>query len=147
LRRDLTTRERAQVERMARTFFTSKSVQPEDLKRLIISQATVVAFEPGAPEIVAAAHVERSDKMGAQYSLFFTAKLSSDTPLVVWYQHAQAETEAEDLYIVDVIDLDGDGINELVALREFYENYRYEVYKRRDSRWEQIFKTDVLGCE
>ena len=78
--------------------------------------------------------------------MFFTAKLRDGIPSVVWYQKAQSETEAEAVYIVDLIDLDGDGVNELVVRRAFYENYRYEVYKRRNGKWEQIFKTDILGC-
>lgn len=147
LRRDPTTSERARAEHIAQTIFTSRGAQPADLKRLILDQVTVVEFEAGAPEIAAAAEVERSDKLGMEYSLFFTTRLNGDTPLVVWYQHAQSETEGEGLYIVDVIDLDGDGVNELIARRELYENYRYEVYKRRADRWEQIFKTEVLGCE
>ena len=79
-------------------------------------------------------------------SLFFTVKTTSDDPSVLWYRHPQLATEGEAVYVVEVIDLDGDGINELIARRVFYENYRYEVYRRQDGRWKEIFETEVLGC-
>jgi hypothetical protein len=93
-----------------------------------------------------AAELERSDKLGTQYSLFFTARLNSGAPTIVWYQRTQSETEAQGIYMVDMLDLDGQA-NELIALRQLYENYQYEVYKRSGCGWEQVFRSEVLGCE
>jgi hypothetical protein len=90
--------------------------------------------------------VELPEDSGMEYSLFFTVKPDNSDPSIIWYQRPQSEMDAEALYLVDLLDVDGDGSNELIARRVFYENYRYEVYKRLHSRWEQIFKTEVLGC-
>lgn len=81
-----------------------------------------------------------------QESLFFVAKTTGNVASVIWYQHPQSETDAEALYLVDLMDLLGDGVNELIVRRVFYENYRYEVYKRQGQEWKQIFQTAVFGC-
>ncbi len=116
------------------------------MAKLQVDQLTVVEFIPGMPEIVASVEVETTDKSGMQDSLFFTAKPGSDEPSVIWYQHPRSETDAEAVYVVDVIDIDGRGLPDLVVRRVFYENYRYEVYRQQDGRWKQLFQTQVFGC-
>ncbi|SRR5260221_1990432 len=125
---------------------TDKGVKASIAARLRVDQLTVVEFVPGVPEIVASVAVETDDESGMQESLFFIAKTTSNDHSVIWYQHPQSETDAEAVYLVDFMDLDGDGVNELIARRVFYENYRYEVYRRQDGRWKPIFQTDVFGC-
>lgn len=146
LRRDPTAAELDKAKQIVRTIFASHGTHSSDLERLTIDQATVIEVESGIPEIAVSAEITRTDKYGMEYSLFLTSQLDGGTPSVIWYQKAQSETEAQAVYIVDLIDLDGDGVNELVARRAFYENYDYEVYKKRNGKWELIFKTDILGC-
>ena len=143
LRRDPTTTERNEADLNARAILKSKGVESCAFARLRINQIAVIEFDSGVPETVVSAEIERSDKLGMEYTLFFTVQ-SGGKASVIWYQHAVSETHAEAVYLVDAIDTDGDGSSELVARRVFYENYRYEVYKRRGP-WKEIFKTDVFG--
>jgi hypothetical protein len=147
LRRDLTSDERTLARGVAEKILASKGVSGRDIQRLALDQAVMIEFSSDVTKVVAAVEVERPDKFGIEFSLTFTADRDGGNPSTLWYQHAQSETEAEALYMVDVVDLDGDGSNELVARRVFYENYRYEVYKREKSGWERILNTGILGCE
>ncbi len=148
IRRDPTSDERKQAEELARMILIEKGVQPSTAAKLRLDQLAIVDFAPGTPEIVASVAVEPADESRMEESLFFIAKTTGRDPHVLWYQHPQGETEAEAeaVYLVDMIDLDGDGTNELVARRAFYENYRYEVYKQQGAEWKEIFQTDVFGC-
>ena len=146
LRRNPTADERNLTRQLAEMIFTDKGVKSSAFARMRFGQLTVTKLDFGVPEIVASVEIERPDKLGMEYSLFFTAKPSSKDASVIWYQHSLSETEAEAVYIVDVIDTDRDGANELIARHVFYENYRYEVYKQRNGHWEQAFKTEVFGC-
>jgi hypothetical protein len=145
-RRDPTPAERKHAEELAKMILTDNGVNASIVARLRVDQVAVVEFVPGVPEIVASVAVETEDESGMQESLFFTAKTTSNDHSVIWYQHPQSETDAEAVYLVDFIDLDGDGVNELVARRVFYENYRYEVYKRQAGQWKRVFQTEVFGC-
>ncbi len=146
VRRDPTPDERKHADEVAKVILTKKGVSASAVARLRVDQLAVVEFAPGIPEIVVSVAVETEDEVGMEESLFFIAKTASDDATVIWYQHPQGETDAEAVYLVDFIDLDGDGVNELVARRVFYENYRYEVYKRQGGHWKQIFQTEVFGC-
>ncbi len=146
IRRDPNSDERRQAQELAKTILFEEGVKPSALDKLRVDQLAVVEFAPGVPEIVASVAIELADESGMEDSLFFIAKTSGKDPEVLWYQHPQGEADAEAVYIVDLIDLEGDGVNELIVRRVFYENYRYEVYKRQGQQWKQIFQTEFFGC-
>jgi len=39
------------------------------------------------------------------------------------------------------LDIDGDGVNELIARRVYDVAFRYEVYNYADGRWKNVFST------
>jgi hypothetical protein len=83
-------------------------------------------------------------------SLFLVAPPGEKiTPSVVWFKQTkdlEDGTDGETLDLVGHADLDGDGLDELVTRLRFYENYRYQVYKRVNGAWKKIFETKTLGC-
>ena len=62
-----------------------------------------------------------------------------------WYQKGNEETY-EDRSLVDVIDLDGDGVAEVIAEGTYYESNDYIIYKRQTGTWRQIYKGGGGGC-
>lgn len=148
LRRDLDSDESRMARHTAEEILAAKGVNRRDIRKLFLHQAIAIELSPDVTQILVSARIDRPDGNGVEYSLSFAADdRDGGNHSTLWYQHAQSETEAEALYTVDVVDLDGDGVNELVARRVFYENYKYEVYKREKSGWEKIFSTGILGCE
>ena len=47
---------------------------------------------------------------------------------------------------VDELDLDGDGIGEVITQVSGSESWEYAIYKRRAGRWQAIYKGGGGGC-
>ncbi len=95
-------------------------------------------------ELIASVEIERADKLNMDYSLFFVLDPASNEKSVIWFQHSKGETDAEAVYLIDL--LGADSGDRMFVRRVFYENYRYEVYKNRDGRWKKEFASEVFGC-
>ena len=53
--------------------------------------------------------------------------------------------EAEEDF-VDQLDLDSDGVDEIVTISYYYESWDYAIYKERDGKWEKVYKGGGGGC-
>ena len=63
----------------------------------------------------------------------------------VWY-FTYAGDAGEDKGVVDTIDLDEDGTDEIVVRRGFYESYEYEILKRAGNKWKSVYRGGGSGC-
>jgi hypothetical protein len=143
-RRDLTAIEQKHVERAAREILTSQGVPTESLTRLRLTQVTATEVNH-SQKLIASVEIERADKLNMDYSLFFVLDPLSDKKSVVWFQHTKGETDAEAVYLIDLLLAEHSG-DRMIVRRVFYENYRYEVYKSREGRWIREFTSEVFGC-
>ena len=62
-----------------------------------------------------------------------------------WF-HQGSEDSYEDRHFVDQVDLDGDGVGEVVAMGSYYESNDYVIYKRQQGRWRPVYKGGGGGC-
>jgi hypothetical protein len=143
-RRSPTAAEQSHIEQMAREILLSNGVPVASLERMHVTQATATELNHSL-KLIASVEVERPDKLGMEYSLFFVSDPVSDEKSVIWFQHPKGETEAEALYLIDHLDDEQNG-DRMFVRRVFYENYKYEVYRHRDGRWIREFASDVFGC-
>ena len=144
-RRNPTVTERKRIEQVAREILIGKGVPTASLARMRLNQTTAIELNH-LPKLIVSAEVERTDKLGMEYSLFFVADPVSNEKSVIWFQHPQSETDAEAVYLIDHLDVDGNGADRMFVRRVFYENYRYEVYQNRGGRWLREFTSEVFGC-
>jgi len=144
-RREPTAVEQKHIEQAAREILLSKGVLSSSLNRVRVTQATAAELNHSL-KLIASVEVERADKLGVEYSLFFVSDPISNDRSVIWFQHPQGETEAEAVYFIDLLVAERNG-DRMFVRRVFYENYRYEVYKNRDGRWTKEFASEVFGCE
>lgn len=143
-RRNPTATEQNHIEQLAREILTSKGVPSASLTRMRLTQ--VVATELNhSLKLIASVEIERANKLGMEYSLFFVSDPVSNEKSVIWFQQPKGETDAEAVYLIDHLDDKQNG-DRIFVRRVFYENYRYEVYKSRDSHWVKEFTSDVFGC-
>jgi hypothetical protein len=63
----------------------------------------------------------------------------------VWY-FTYAGDSGEDKHLVDVIDLDEDGTDEIVVSWGFYESHEYEILKRTGNKWKSVYHGGGSGC-
>jgi hypothetical protein len=144
VRRDPTTAEREHVERLAREILMDKGVAAKSLKRMRLVQVTATELNDSL-KVLASVEVERSDKLGMEYSLFFICDPISNVKSIVWFQQPKSETDAEAVYFVDKLFTTAKG-DRIFVRRVFYENYKFEVYRYQDGRWIREFASDFLGC-
>jgi hypothetical protein len=144
VRRNPTAAEQKRIEQVASEILTSKGVPAKSLLRMRLTQVTATELNHSL-KLIASVEVERSDKLGMEYSLFFICDPVSDEKSVVWFQQPEGETDAEAVYLIDFLPAERNG-ERMFVRRVFYENYKYEVYMRGDGRWIREFASEVFGC-
>lgn len=143
-RRDPTAVEQKHIEQAAREILISEGVPAESLTRLRLTQVTATELNH-SQKLIASVEIERADKLNMDYSLFFVLDPLFNKKSVVWFQHSKGETDAEAVYLIDLLVAEHNG-DRMIVRRVFYENYRYEVYQNRDGRWTKEFASEVFGC-
>jgi hypothetical protein len=144
-RRDPTVAEQNHVKKLSREILISEGVPAASLTRMRLDQVVAMQLNHSM-KLIASVEVERLDKMGMEYSLFFVADPDSDRKSTIWLQRVKGETDAEAVYLIDHLDVAKDGTDRMFVRRVFYENYKYEVYKNSDGRWVKEFASEVFGC-
>jgi hypothetical protein len=141
--------DKAAARKLATSLFLEKGVPKSALERMKVDSLTLTDLDgDGRAELVGSVFIERADHFGLEHSLFFVARAKAVhwIPVHSWFQSPTSETEAEIIRFVDSLDLDGDGVDEFITMRLFYENYRYQVYRIRRGKWQKIFETATFGC-
>ena len=81
------------------------------------------------------------------YTLFLIIEPQGDTYRTAWeWFHHGFEAEYADRHFVDQLDLDGDGVGEVVVEGTYYESNDYVVYKREQGRWRPVYQGGGGGC-
>jgi hypothetical protein len=66
----------------------------------------------------------------------------------VWYfPPTKSENRAESMALVDTLDLDEDGTDEVIVSKSFYESHEYGILKRgRSGKWTMVYRGGGSGC-
>lgn len=151
-RRPPTTLEESVATELARQGFLARGISAASLGRVTLSQLTATDLEGDKqPELVGSAIIEREDGLGVEHSLFFVAKAKQDSksyaPTVIWYDSAPTALDGKLSLLVDHVDMDGDGVDELVTKVHFWERWQYRIYKKgRDTgTWNEVTRTPICG--
>jgi len=68
----------------------------------------------------------------------------------VWYFHwadGMSENNTEDMHVVDTLDLDEDGVDEVITSTNGYEGNEYQILKRgRNGKWTIVYNGGGSGC-
>ena len=81
------------------------------------------------------------------YALFMIFEPVGDKfkAALTWY-HKGVEATAADRRLVDQLDLDGDGVAEVIAEGHYYESNDYIIYKKQQGRWRSVYQGGGGGC-
>lgn len=102
----------------------------------------------GKFELIGSFNIDRVKGQAADgFALFmiFEAQGELLKPALTWF-HRGGEGEYEDRRLVDQLDIDGDGIAEVVAAGHYYESNDYIIYKKRQGRWREAYRGGGGGC-
>lgn len=88
----------------------------------------------------------------ALHEAFLIGKIgaSSATTELVQYNKSTDLTEGtdgEDYVFIDQLDLDGDGVDEVVVELRGYEDEEFDIYKRHNGSWSEVHDGGEGGCD
>jgi hypothetical protein len=66
-------------------------------------------------------------------------------PALVWFHHG-GEADFEERRFVDQLDIDGDGVAEVIVGGGYYESNDYIIYKRQGGSWRPVYQGGGGGC-
>lgn len=145
--------ERAAALALARKLFAQHGMPETLLAKIRAEHVARTYLAPSAqPSFIASFFLDEDSPDGLVHGLFFIASQPAERlePEFVWIHLSEAESGEERLRFVDHADLFDTGEDEVVGklVSVQTQSHRYLIFRRtRDrSHWEQIFKTEPLGC-
>jgi len=131
----------------------AKAGLPHNLLAAVSAEQTEIESFRDGKEVILIGSFSAEDpaKPGVAHALFLIAALKGKQtiPQFVWSRISRDEKDNQTLDFVDKGDLFGDHQEEFVLRISYYKNYRYRVLQqsKKTHQWEQIFESDILGCE
>jgi hypothetical protein len=148
-RRAPTEAERSAAQELARAAFTRAGVGPGPLQRMEVVNLTAVDLDrDGRFELVGGFRVDRSNRNSADFNtlfVIFEPVGERFRPALTW-SHRGGEGEYSDRRLVDYLDLDGDGVAEVIAEGTYYESNDYVIYRKQRGRWRSVYQGGGGGC-
>lgn len=148
-RRPPTDVERTLALEFARLAYVNNGVGDAYTNRMEVVNLTATDLDgDGKFELIGSFNIDRVKGQAADgYTLFMIYEAQGETikPALTWF-HQGGEGEYEDRRLVDQLDIDGDGIAEVVAAGHYYESNDYIIYKKRQGRWREVYRGGGGGC-
>lgn len=145
-RRTPTDAEKASALELARAAFARNAVPAALVRKMETLNLTATDLDrDGRAELVGSFRVVGADYVN--YALFMIFEPAGDKfkAALTWY-HKGAEADAADRRLVDQVDLDGDGVAEVIAEGHYYESNDYFIYKRQRGQWRSVYQGGGGGC-
>ncbi len=139
--------ERAAALGIARAEFVRRSVPAQLLSRLEMVQLTVSDVNrDGRQDLLGVARIDSVNNTGPVRTLFFVAEggASGYRPTLARYHSGNGETYSLEV-LIDHVDLDGDGIDEILTRAYGWEWFTHRIYSRRGGRWVRTY--EGYGCQ
>ncbi|HEY0173144.1 MAG TPA: hypothetical protein VGB98_19200 [Pyrinomonadaceae bacterium] len=149
-RRAPTEPERARAVELARAAYAKNGAPPTLVSGMQVVNLTATDLDrDGKAELIGSFIVEKKQAEATldAYTLFLIIEPQGDSFGTAWeWFHHGFEGEYADRHFVDQVDLDGDGVGEVVVEGTYYESNDYAVYKKEQGRWRPVYKGGGGGC-
>ncbi len=152
-REPATAEQRSSALALARELFSQHGIPETLLPKVRAEYVTRTYLAPSPqPNLIGSFSLDTEDNDGLVHGMFFIASQPGEKlqPEFLWIHLSESETDEELLRLVDHADLLGDGQDEVVAklISVQTQSHRYLIFRRtRDGlHWQQIFKSEPLGC-
>ncbi|HEX8147826.1 MAG TPA: hypothetical protein VF591_11655 [Pyrinomonadaceae bacterium] len=140
--------ERARAVELARAAYAKNGVGAALAAKLEVVNLTATDLDrDGRSELVGSFLAKREGAAPESYTLFLIMEPAEGGFKTAWeWFHKGYEEGYEDRHFVDQVDLDGDGVGEVIAEGTYYESNDYVIYKRQQGRWRPVYKGGGGGC-
>jgi hypothetical protein len=141
--------ERARALELARAAYSKNGVAPALVAKMEVVNLTATDLDrDGKFELIGSFLVEKKEETSPDaFTLFiiFEPEGESLKAALTWFHHGY-EGEFADRHFVDQVDLDNDGVGEVIAEGTYYESNDYIVYKKQQGRWRGVYQGGGGGC-
>jgi hypothetical protein len=111
------------------------------INSITVTNLTAVDLDhDGRPELIGSFRIERD---GKAYLLFLIVATHGNYKIEL-QRYREGLEDGEDF--VDELDVDGDGVGEVITKVSGYESWEYAIYKRKVGRWQAVYKGGGGGC-
>lgn len=145
-RRAATAGEKEMALELARQIVRKNRAPKAAIDRLKLLSLTVLQDDgSGHPALIGSFAATISNRSGDEYSLFLVAAPNAEktggwVPRLALY-HKGTESEVQQPYLVDAVDLDHDGLLELVTQTFYYESHDFAIYARKKGQpWRRAYQ-------
>lgn len=160
-RRSPTPAERAALMPLVRAVYKQKGVPAALLPSLTTINLTALDLDnDGKSELVGSFVVKKQKGGAARYPLFLFAEPEGNSYRTTVLQYdrftkddimsgAELTVVENGVYIeklVDALDLDGDGVSEVVTERDGLEGDGYTIFKKQDGKWNKAYEFSNYRC-
>lgn len=141
----------------AQAAYANNKVGAALIKKMEVVNLTATDLDnDGNFELVGSFHIDGKKTADGvdSYNLFMITTPVTDytqqsaqtgKPALVWFHHG-GEADYADRKFVDQVDLDGDGVAEVIVGGGYYEANDYIIYKRQAGSWRQVYQGGGGGC-
>ena len=148
-RRAPTDAERAAVLDLVKTIYLQRRVTASLYRSLKVTNLTATDLDgDGKYEMVGSFTLASKNKFERDLFLIAAPQGAGMRADYVKFQAYQPPAEGflSSIDFVDTLDLDGDGIGEVFAVRGGFDAYGYLIYKKQNGRWRQVFQALGDAC-
>lgn len=141
----------------AQAAYANNRVGAALVKKMEVVNLTATDLDnDGNFELVGSFRIDRKtgDVVVDSYNLFMITTPVADytqqstqagKPALTWFHHG-GEAEYAERKFVDQVDIDGDGVAEVIAGGGYYESNDYIIYKKQAGSWRAVYQGGGGGC-
>ena len=146
-RRAPTEEERAAALTIARRIYVQRRVTAALIKKMSTVNLTAIDLErDGKAELIGSFQIRDAKYISYDLFVIFEATAAGNYKAALsWYNRGDEENY-ESRRLGDAVDLDGDGIAEVIVENSYYESNDYVIYKRQGVNWRPIYTGGGGGC-
>jgi hypothetical protein len=149
-RREVTSAERAAVLTLAKNIYRQHKTDARLLAKLQTNKLTAADLDgDGQFEIIGDFKIQTGDITGARRDLFLIATPAGKAykaELAYFQSYRMDSGFGRGIGFADHLDMDGDGISEVVTVNEGFDAYSYSIYKKRRGRWRVVHTVTGDAC-
>jgi hypothetical protein len=144
-RRAPTPEERAAMMKLMNEAYKLKKTSANLLAKVKTNNITAIDLDAdGKAELIGS--FEISDQNQNSQNLFLIAELKNNQYQtgLTWFKRG-GESDSEVRRLIDVLDIDGDGVAEVFATTSYYESTDFTIYKKVKGVWRSVYQGGLFG--
>jgi hypothetical protein len=144
-RRAPTPEERAAMMTLMNETYARRGVAATMLAKVKTNNITAIDIDAdGRAELIGSFEIADQNQNSQNLLLIAELKNNQYKSALVWYKKG-GESDSEARRLIDVLDLDGDGVAEVFTMNSYYESTDFTIYKKVKGVWRSVYQGGLFG--